>query len=200
MKKYYLFGSKQSYTNVASAYAPSGAKLAQELIEDLENKYELPFELNMVKLTIGKNSIEESDDLNGIETIWLDYLPNSFAWPLFSNRLKSIISNHLTGQENIDWISAKINTLSEQKEYYIPRFRDKLDVLDKENSTYIPDTDHIIKPCFSLFKISQYSIFHFPLDSNLWKITSILYISDELKKILQKEKISGVCFDKANLA
>ena len=85
MKKYYLFGSKQSYTKVASAYAPSGAKLAQELIEDLENKYELPFELNMVKLTIGKNSIEESDDLNGIETIWLDYLPNSFAWPLFSN-------------------------------------------------------------------------------------------------------------------
>lgn len=200
MKKYYLFGSKQSNNKVASAYAPSGAKLAQELIEDLENKYELPFELNMVKLTIGKNSIEESDDLNGIETIWLDYLPNSFAWPLFSNRLKSIISNHLTGQEYIDWIRAKINTLSEQKEYYIPRFRDKLDVLDKEKSTYIPDTDHIIKPCFSLLNISRYSMFHFPLDSNLWKITSILYISDELKKILQEENISGVCFDKANLA
>lgn len=185
---------------VASAFAPEDTKLAYELIEDLNDVNVLPFELRLFKLSDTKGGIAKSPDLKDLDEIWLDYQPNSLAWPLFSKRLKSTISKCLTGNEGIDWIEAKVNSNEEARIYYIPRFSKVLDVLDKQKTIFVQGTDRIVKPCFSLSKINPYNIFHQPSAHNLWKITSGLYVGESLKKSIQKEKLTGINFEKILVA
>jgi hypothetical protein len=198
MNNYYFFCWKNA-TQVASAFAPKGTRLAHELIADIEEIDELPFELELVKLTEKKTGLIKDNDLAGLDSIWLDYQPNSLAWPLMSDRLKLLVSDNLTGKEGIGWITAKVNGNGEYRNYYIPRFEKMLNVLDEQKTIYVKGTDRIIKPCFSLAKISSFSVFHKPSAHNLWKITSGLYISEKIKKAIQKEKLTGMNFEKITI-
>jgi hypothetical protein len=199
MNNYYLLSWTQ-HKQVASALAPKGTKLDHELIADIEGVKDLPFELELVKLTVDKTGIAQSNDLSGLDTIWLDYQPNSLAWPLMSEKMKTIVANNLTGKEGINWIAAKVDGIGECRTYYIPRFENMLNVLDEQKTMYVKGTDRIIKPCFSLAKISSFSIFHKPSAYDLWKITSGLYVSEELKKAIQKEKLTGIDFEKTTVS
>lgn len=198
MSNYYLLSGKNN-PKVASAFAPEGTKLAHELITELDNVKELPFELNLVKLTVGKNGLIESNDLSDLKEIWQDYQPNSLAWPLMSEKLKSVIEKSLTGNEGIDWISVIVKGSGEQRKYYIPRFSKMLDVLDKQKTIFVQGTDRVIRPVFSLSKIDKYNVFHQPSAHSLWKITSGLYVSEALKKAIQKEKLTGVDLEKTSV-
>lgn len=201
MNNYYLLSWNQ-HRQVASALAPKGTKLDHELIFELEGANELFFELELVKLTVEKNGIAQSNDLSDLDVIWLDYLPNSLAWPLMSKKMKTIVANNLTGREGINWISAKVNGAGERLTYYIPRFENMLNVLDEQKTMFVKGTDVIIKPVFSLSKVASYNMFMATTVGygNLWKITSGLYVSEELKKAMQKENLTGIDFEKATVA
>jgi len=196
MNNYFLFTGKDSPGGVASAFAPKDTKLAHDLMSDLDNVNEMPFEFNLVKLTVGRKGLIESDDLSGINEIWKDYQINSLVYPILSEKLKTIIENNLTGKEGIEWISAKINGNGEQRIYYILRFKKLLDVLDTEKTIFNELTGGVIIPRFSLEKVQNFSVFHRPTAYPLWRIPSGLYISDKLKKAIQKEKCTGVSFEK----
>ena len=195
MNNYFLISVKDM-PEMASAFAPEGTKLAHELIIELDNVQELPFEFELIKLSIDKGELVENNNLAGLNKIWLDYQPNSLAWPLFSEKLKTIIVNNLTGKEGINWITAKVNGDNEQRIYYIPRFEKMLDVLDAQKTVYIKGCNYVIRPCFSLKKINNYSIFHQPDNYDFWKITSGLYVNEMVKKTIQKEKLIGINFEK----
>jgi hypothetical protein len=199
MSNYFLLSAKDA-PELASAFAPEGTKLSHDLISELENVNELFFELELVKLTSGKEGLLKSNDLSSLKEIWLDYQPNSLAWPLFSERLRTVFTKHLSGDEGVNWITAKINGNSEQRVYYIPRFEKKLDVLDTLKTIYVKGTNHVIKPCFSAEKINDYSVFHLPVANDFWKITSGLYVSEALKKALLKGKLTGIVFERITLS
>jgi len=192
---YYLLSIKD-YAEVASAFAPEKTELGHELIPRLEGKSELPFDLELVKLSIGKIGILKSNDLSSLKNVWLDFQPNSLAWPLMSEKFKNLITNNLTGKESINWVKAKINYKNESRIYYILRFEQKLDVLDGNKTLFVKGTDRIIRPHFSKEKIKEYSIFNVPQPYDLWKITSGIYINERLKKEIMKEKIQGPVFEK----
>ena len=196
MDNYYFLSWEQKATT-ASAFAPEGTKLDHELIPDLDGLTELPFELQLVKLTLKKDGLIRSNDLTNLKSIWLDYQPNSLAWPLMSGRLKAIILEAMTGKECINWITAKVKGLDEYRNYYIPRFEKILDVLDFDHTLFVKNTDHIIRPHFSNAKVHQYSIFHSPNRYDLWKITSGLYVNETLKNKIQKNQLTGITFEKA---
>ncbi len=196
MENYFLFSCKNAKGNIASAFTPRGTKLAQDLISDLEGINDLPFDLSLVKLSIDNNGIVESDDLENIKEIWLDYQPNNLFGPLFSEKLKLVIENNLTGKEKLDWISCNVKGNNENKNYFIPRFNKILDVLDLNKTLFVQGTNHIIKPVFSFSKIKDINIFSKPDSYNLWKISSALYVSEKLKNAIQKEKFSGIDFEK----
>jgi hypothetical protein len=195
VEKYYFLSWKNKKGALASAFAPKGTKLAQDLIPELNEKNNLPFDLDLVKLSVGKNGLIESNDLSDLKEIWLDYQPNSLAWPLMSERLKTLIEENLTGNEQVDWISCKIKNGNEERIYFIPRFNKMLDVLDIEKTMFVQGTNHIIIPVFDSSKIIAYHIFSKPSSYDLWKITSGLYVSETLKKMIQKEKITGLEFE-----
>lgn len=199
MDNYFSLSGKNS-SKVASAFAPEGTKLAHLLISDLEGINNLPFDLGLVKLSVGKNGLIESNDLSDLKEIWLDYQPNSLAWPLMSEKLKSIIEDNLTGNEQIDWIECKVKNGNEERPYFILRFNKMLNVLDMQKTMFVQGTDHIIKPVFASSKISAYSIFSKPSSNDLWKITSGLYVSDILKKAIQKAKLTGVDFERTSIS
>ncbi|WP_228452312.1 imm11 family protein [Chryseobacterium sp. c4a] len=170
--------------------------MAQDLISELEGINQLPFELYLIKLEVGKDGLIKSNDLTGVKEVWQDYQLNSLAWPLMSAKMRSVVDNNLSGNEQVDWIEAIINRAEERRIYYIPRFNRMLDVLDKENTVYVPGTDHTIKPVFSFSKINPYNAFTEPSSkNNYWKITSAIYVSEVLRKAIQKEKLTGISFD-----
>ena len=199
MKNYYLFGLKDAPI-MASAYAPEETELAHELIQILDGVDELPFEFELFRLSTGKKGLIKDANLIDLKYLWLDYQPNSLAWPLFSEKLKNIFLRNMTGNENINWITAKINNNKEQRIYFIPRFEKQLDVIDENKTMYLNESKRIIVPHFSCKKISQFSVFHIPETHNLWKITSGLYVNEAIKKEIQTEKIGGVNFEKVNVS
>ncbi len=200
MEKYYFLTWKEPKGAVASAFAPDEVKVAYRLIRDLEGIYELPFELKLVKLSVGKVGLIESNDLSELQEIWYDYQINSLAWPIVSERLKVTIEKYLTGKEGIDWITCYINSDVERRKYYILRFNKLLDVLDMKETMFGQDISHVINPCFSLQKIDKYTIFYVPSSGDLWKISPGLCINETLKKAMQKEKLTGIGFEKALVA
>lgn len=202
MEKYYLLSWKDGKEPVASAFAPAGTNLTHELINELNSVNELPFELNLVKLAVGKNGLIVSNDLSDLKEIWLDYQPNNLAFPLMSKRLKTLIESNLTGNEQIDWIACKVKIGNEERPYFILRFNKMLDVLDMQKTMFVQGTDVIIKPVFSLNKVASFNVFMATSVGygNLWKITPGLYVSEPLKKAIQKQKLTGVDFEKTSVS
>ena len=196
----YYFLTIKDFPEVSSAFAPNKTKLAHELIQELESTDDLPFEFELVKLSVGQNGVIKSSDLSSLDNVWLDFQPNSLAWPLMSERFKNLISDNLTGNECINWITAKINSNGESQIYYIPRFKKMLDVLDIDQTLFVKGTHYIIRPHFSFDKIKEFSVFHKPDSHDLWKITSELYINEKLKKEIVKEKLIGPAFEKVRVS
>jgi len=176
MNKYFFLTWAEENDESGVAWAPEGTPLDHELISELEGKDELPFGLELR------------------EGILVDYLGNSLAWPLMSEKMRMVIERNLTGEEGISWIKANVKARGDIFDYYVLRFRKKLDVLDMNKTTFVTGTDHVIKPCFSLAKIRIYSLFNVPQSHNLWKITIAIYINDKLRKDMIREGLSGIAF------
>lgn len=140
---------------------------------------EFPFELKLVSLSVEQNGIVVSDDLSDMEKVWLDYQPNSHAWPLFSEELKKVVEENLTGNEKLDWILAKVNGKNEQRLFYILRFNEMMGVLDMQKTLFVQGTNRVIRPCFSISKISKYAVFHEPQTYDFWKIIIEIYINGQ---------------------
>jgi hypothetical protein len=197
MNDFYLLG-RESKKEVASAFAPVPVKSDHKLISDLEKTSKLPFDLKLVKLTINNEGTVRTGDLTGWSQPWLDYQPNSLGWPLMSIKLKEFVSESLTGDEGIDWILVKVNGPEGSRNYYIPRFEKLLDVLDVENTLYEKDNELNFTPHLSLNKVNQLSLFHCPRPGTPWKITSNLYVNFLLKKAIQKNRLTGMTFERVS--
>lgn len=199
MENYYFLGGKHTPIGTV-AFAPKEGKLGHELIQELDGKSVVPFEFKLKKVTEGKNDLIYNDSLEGLTMLWEDYQANSLAWPMMSERLKATIESNAKKSEAIDWIACTLKAGNESKIYYILRFNKVFDVLDLQKTLFIPGTDDIIRPCFSLSKIREYNIFTKPFDYNLWKITSAIYVNEAIRKAVQKAKLTGVKFEKVLVA
>ena len=195
MNNYYLL-SGELKRKTAFAYSACETPVSYELIPHLKKEDELPFDLVLRRVELINGEVKVSDDMSGVECLWTDYQPNEFAWPLFSENLKNIIIDNLTGNEDIIWIKAIIKLGDERRLYFIPRFRRKLDVIDEQKTLFVKGTDHIIRPVFSLEKVIKYNMFHKP--QLLWEVTSGIYVSEKMKEAIQKEKMS-VSFEKTRV-
>jgi hypothetical protein len=194
MKYYYMM--PESSNRAASAYPINGIKLAHELIDDLEHKTQLPTDFELFKVIETKEGLTKDKVFLGLDTLWLDFLPNSLAWPFYSKALRDIIDRHVSDLEGLDWIICNVIGGVEKRTYYIPRFNIKIDSLDRKLSQYIPGTDYIRIPVVSLEKIKKLAVFHSPrnLSNNLWKIQSTVYMSQVVVEDIKRAKLTGLEF------
>ncbi|WP_281228732.1 imm11 family protein [Flavobacterium aquiphilum] len=196
MKEYFFLADKVK-RGTAFAYTEDETPLSHELVPELKTKLELPFDLILKKVVFGKAKLQVSNDLSDLKYLWLDYQPNNLAWPLMSEKMKNVVCDNMTGEEAIVWMKVNVKSEKEKRVYFIPRFEKKMDVLDEQKTIFAQGTKHIVKPVFSYEKIMNYNIFHKP--QLFWEITSGIYVSEVIKKAIQKEKLTGVDFEEISV-
>ena len=118
------------------------------------------------------------------------------AWPVMSEKMKSIIAAHLTGLEHIEWKEVIIHGKAESKTYYIPYFKMKLDVLNI-SETVISPYGIIMIPCFDKEKVKGLSVFHCPGFD--WRVPLTVYVNEKIKKDLIKSGIPELSFSRAQV-
>ena len=194
-KVYFMCWKDNPKKPTYSVFARKKLGLAHELIPILDGKKDFNGEFYFKKITVGKNGLlyEESEEL---ASVWQDYTPNEFAWPIVSEKFRNILMDNTSEIDGIDFIKIFVAHFNETKPYYILRFNKLNDVIDVANTLYVKDTNHIIRPCFKEAAFDNIQIATEPRDHNLWKITSGIFISEKLKKALIRNKIESIEFTK----
>lgn len=178
---------------VASAVAPDAYAIGRENIALLAGKFELPFDLSLIRLESNKSGLIESNDLAGLE-LWRDYLLNGLRWPLISPQMRAIVEDNLTGAEKIEWLTANVYGADEKRVYYILRFREENDVLDYAKTKFVGNSKVMISPHYSFEKVKGLALFGVP--GMFWEITGSIYVNENMRKALHTAKLTGVKFEK----
>jgi hypothetical protein len=187
--------------SAAVACAPEEIPASYTLIESLVGVDSLPFDLTLKNVTFGRNGSKTADDLSDLKYLWFDYQLNSLAWPVLSAKLRTIIDHQASGRAHYDWISVNIHRGKEEtRPYYILRFKEQPNVLDREKSTFLRvanQPDQLIKPTFSQEKIADLCVFTCP--SMFWQIGAGLYVNKAIRDCAKREKLVGLHFESISI-
>ena len=178
----------------------SMAKLADEKIipplevdEFIKQNRRFPCNLVLVQRRITKNGITQNNNVP--EKEFFDYQYNQFAYYLLSERLKNCIEENKGSKDSFSWINVLVSSETETRNYYIPIFESIPDVLDSKLTTRVSASNAILVPCFASEKLEGYNFF--PIESSFGVLPRGIYVSEKLKKELQKQKFDNVKFEKA---
>lgn len=174
------------------AYAPSGIPVSHELIAEIVSRKSLSFSLKLHDVAVF-DKLEKGE----LSDNFYDYQPNSLAWPIMSEKMRSIIEQHLTGLEQIKWKEVTIDGCTRSKLYYIPVFTSKLDTLNIAESIIIPSSGIVLKPCFNREKVEKFAMFHGY--NKFWNVTTQVYINEEIKKDLQNSSLKEISFSRVKI-
>ncbi|MFW9928715.1 MAG: imm11 family protein [Candidatus Thorarchaeota archaeon] len=123
-----------------------------------------------------------------------DYQGSNPVCRLCSKKFKTIIDHGRSESDEIQWLPVKlINEQGEQREYFILHFPVSYDVLDRGRSIIV-DMNHIVKPVFSLEKISNHKVFNYNSDNVLSFI-----ISEDIKIKIEAAHLTNIVFSEAPL-
>ncbi|GEM_PF-613674 len=178
----------------------SMAKLADESIisplevdEFIKQNRRFPCNLVLVHKRITNSGIIQSNNVP--EKEFFDYQYNQFAYYLLSERLKNCIEENKGSKDSFSWISVPVSSENETRDYYIPMFESIPDVLDLELTTRVPANNAVLVPCFASEKLEGHNFF--PKESSFGLLPRGIYVSESLKKILQKQKFDNIKFEKS---
>ena len=125
---------------------------------------------------------------------FIDYTPTD-TYPIFSTKLRDIV-NEFVPKDSIEWIHLTVEDKDGTKhDAYMPRFipiPDMFDVLNEE-LTVLTEHGDLMVPRLSSEKTKDK---HF---IRLIGNPLINYVSEDLKKAMQKAKVKGVKFKKAKM-
>ncbi|WP_349675598.1 MULTISPECIES: imm11 family protein [unclassified Treponema] len=144
-------------------------------------------------MRITNNGITQNNNVP--EKVFFDYQYNQFAYYLLSERLKNCIEENKGSKDSFSWIKVSVSSEIETRNYYIPIFERIPDVLDSKLTTRVPASNAILVPCFASEKLEGHNFF--PLESSFGILPRGIYVSEALKKILQKQKFDNIKFEKA---
>lgn len=178
----------------------SMAKLADESIisplevdDFIKQNRRFPCNLFLAQMRITNNGITQNNNVT--EKVFFDYQYNQFAYYLLSERLKNCIEENKGSKDSFSWIKVSVSSEIETRNYYIPIFERIPDVLDSKLTTRVPASNAILVPCFASEKLEGHNFF--PLESSFGILPRGIYVSEALKKILQKQKFDNIKFEKA---
>lgn len=123
-----------------------------------------------------------------------DYQANSAACRLCSMKLKSIIEEHKSPEDEIQWLPAVVkNEKDEKREYFVLHFPNESDVIDWGKSITI-DKHFVVKPVFSLSKIGSRKVFNYPSGGAI-----VLLVSEDIKEEIEKANCTNLSINKVPL-
>lgn len=111
------------------------------------------------------------------------FLGSNIGAHFVSTELKQLIESCVPIDYPLEFIPIQIvSDVYGNKVYYILHFKIIFDVLDIENTIYVPGTDSIIKACLSQTKVENLHIF------NSRPIINDVVISEKIRKDMKKLK------------
>lgn len=170
--KYFYLSWSEGECESGVACGPKGA-LGHEIEKSVRGREETPWEWDL----------DESSNM-------FDYLANTLAWPLVSERLKSVIVENLEGGESVRWIRSCVRYGNDRVLYFIPEFPVVIDVIDRKKS--VMAGDQVVRPHISLEKAKGLNLF--PRCNDRFTISVSLFVSDRLRKAIVKAGLSGMTF------
>ena len=194
--KYYSIYQNETETDCASAFLPDNITLSNVELMTADDMYLFPVNFTLKRLSLDCNGVNVSSDFSGLNDLWLDYMPNSEAWPMLSERMMETINSFLTGNEKLKWIRCSVEHNEETKYYYVPLFQTEFNILDTAKCIYASN-GIIIKRVYASSKIKDYSVFPEPSYRNWWDILPVLYVSNDVRKVIKKEKLTGISIERA---
>lgn len=195
MIKCYSLSAKEMSSGYAKLPDDVEFPLDRKIIDKISVTGEMPYEFTLKRVSFSKGDCLLTDDVEKEKYIWTDCQMGDFL--LFSQKLKDIISNHLTGNERFKWVSCKVHYREEVRIYYTPVFTEKVDVWNMEYTVFSEWTDSenfdVLKPVFSQRKIESLGLFCGGYSRfSFWKKPIIVYIKEDTKKEIVKAKLLGV--------
>ena len=94
-------------------------------------------------------------------------------------------------------LSVIIEGSTTSKMYYIPMFTSELDTLNIAKSIFVPSSGVVLKPCFKKDEVEKYAVFHGY--SKFWKITTQIYVNEDIKKGLMDSKLKELSFSRITI-
>jgi hypothetical protein len=165
--KVYFIMESEDYDNYGFAFSPENIS-PKEIQNWDETKPWLPI---IFELSDGK---------------FADYLVNDLNIPLCSSKLKQTIQNNIANNYSILWHPVFVNFNNKSTEYYYLKLKKIIvDVIDIDKSE--KENNTIFNPYFIAEKTED--IFRCDFD------LSYLFISENLKNIIEKEGVTGIGFE-----
>ena len=123
-----------------------------------------------------------------------DYLTNDLGARLCSEKLKTIIENNLTKNDQLQWLEAIVVTKDgHPRKYYILHFPEDHPIINEEKS--IMAGGMVVKPVIDQNCAKEHNIFTLPKEAG-----RTIFLSESLKKIIDKSKLTGMSFLKVSVA
>ena len=198
-ESYYLLHLKESRESGHIIADPSDSSLIPHGgIEEIGIIKELPFLLEIKRQYLNsKTGYVLSSDTSSVNPIWFDLLNNSIGALLFSERSLQIITNTLNGNEKVNWVRCRIKGIDEIRNYYIPSFDEKEDVLNNNLSSISCDRFWVKTPVIDSSKTKGKVLINGSgLFEGLDRYPLSLYVSDKLRKVMITNQLTGISFDR----
>ena len=124
-----------------------------------------------------------------------DYLANDKGWFVVSNRLQSILQKLNTEIQYLPVRIVEENSNENLEEYYIANITRVVDALCLEKSLYF-ETE--IPSIGTIYTVRKYCIYDERTEnSDIFKLANRqeipIFVSERFKKIIEEEKITGIC-------
>ena len=182
MKWWQIQFPEEETSSTPLAISPDGEKTLIDWMEAIESNRRFPFQYRLSP----KMSLD-------------DYIADDLGVPLFSEQVRNIIDELMTGEEGVEWYEVPIVQSRNQYRYFAPKFTRTLDVLNEDSSLYGVNKSILIKAVLSTEKIKEYSIVPIVGSSEAFFFPTRIAISDRVKKALKKARVSGISFSPINV-
>ena len=177
MKWWQIQFPEEETSSTPLAISPDGEKTLIDWMEAIESNRRFPFQYRLSP----KMSLD-------------DYIADDLGVPLFSEQVRNIIDELMTGEEGIEWYEVPVVQSRNQYHYFAPKFTRTLDVLNEDSSLYGVNKSILIKAVLSTEKVKKYSIVPIVGSSEAFFFPTRIAISDTVKRALKKARVSGISF------
>ena len=177
MKWWQIQFPEEETSSTPLAISPDGGKTLIDWMEAIESNRRFPFQYRLSP----KMSLD-------------DYIADDLGVPLFSEQVRNIIDELMTGEEGIEWYEVPVVQSRNQYRYFAPKFTRTLDILNEDSSLYGVNKSILIKAVLSTEKVKKYSIVPIVGSSEAFFFPTRIAISDRVKKALEKARVSGISF------
>ena len=177
MKWWQIQFPEEETSSTPLAISPDGEKTLIDWMEAIESNRRFPFQYRLSP----KMSLD-------------DYIADDLGVPLFSEQVRNIIDELMTGEEGIEWYEVPVVQSRNQYRYFAPKFTRTLDILNEDSSLYGVNKSILIKAVLSTEKIKEYSIVPIVGSSEAFFFPTRIAISDTVKRALKKARVSGISF------